>query len=307
MLFTNLILLVAGFVMLMKGADWFVDGCAQIAGKIGIPQIVIGLTIVAMGTSLPEASVSITAALKNNADIAVGNVAGSNILNVLLILGITSLIAPLTIKKMTFWVEIPFMILVSVVLLWFGHTQASIIFMEGVAFWGLFVLYLGYLFYLSRKESADENVADSTMWKLLVMMILGIGIVVWGSNITVSAATRLAKMIGISDRFIGLTIVALGTSLPELVTSVVAARKGKVDIAIGNIVGSNIFNILFVLGTTAMITTVPYMENFFIDGVVAIATGVLLWLLVCAKKKLSRSGGVILLVGYVLYLFYLFS
>lgn len=302
----QILLLIIGFVMLIKGADWFVDGCSGIAQKLGIPQIVIGLTIVAMGTSTPEAAVSVTAALKGNADISVGNVVGSNILNILIILGITSAIAPLAIKKMTFLFEIPFMILITLIFIVMGKTNACISRPEGIWLWILFLLYLGYLFYLSKKEKMDQPAVDQPVWKLLAGILIGLTIVVGGSNITVNAATELAKMIGLSERFIGLTIVAFGTSLPELVTSVTAARKGNADIAIGNIVGSNIFNILFVIGTSALIIPVTYDANFLIDGIVAIASGIALWVLVLPKRKIKRSGGIMMLIGYAAYFAYLF-
>lgn len=301
----QILLLIIGFVMLIKGADWFVDGCSGIAQKLGIPQIVIGLTIVAMGTSTPEAAVSVTAALKGNADISVGNVVGSNILNILIILGITSAITPLAIKKMTFLFEIPFMILITLIFIVMGKTGACISRSEGIWLWILFLLYLGYLFYLSKKEKMDQPAVDQPVWKLLAGILIGLTIVVGGSNITVNAATELAKMIGLSERFIGLTIVAFGTSLPELVTSVTAARKGNADIAIGNIVGSNIFNILFVIGTSALIIPVTYDANFLIDGIVAIASGIALWVLVLPKRKIKRSGGIMMLIGYAAYFAYL--
>jgi cation:H+ antiporter len=301
----QMILLIVGFVMLVKGADWFVDGCSGIAGRLGIPQIVIGLTIVAMGTSAPEAAVSITAALKGNADISVGNVLGSNILNVLIILGCTSVIIPLAIKKMTFAAEIPFMIFVTLIFVLTGRTEACITRMDGVVLWMLFIVYLIYLFFLAKKEKENAEVTKKPIWKLAAAMIIGAVVVVWGSNITVNAATELAKLIGLSERFIGLTIVAFGTSLPELATSVIAAKKGNADIAIGNIVGSNIFNILFVIGTSALITPIAYGSDFIFDGIIAILTGIVLWLLVLPERKLKRSGGILMLIGYAIYFIFL--
>ena len=225
----QILLLCVGFVLLVKGADFFVDGAAGIAGKLGIPQLIVGLTIVAMGTSLPEAAVSITSALKGSAGITIGNVVGSNIMNVLVILGITAVITNVAIQKSTLYCEIPFMI---------GITALMIVF-------------------------------------------------------------------GITERFIGLTIVAFGTSLPELVTSVTAAKSGNAGIAIGNIVGSNIFNILFVIGTTALICNVPFESKFLIDSAVAVAAGVILWLGTIRHKELRRPCGVVMLVAYVGYFAYL--
>jgi cation:H+ antiporter len=301
----QIVLLIVGFAMLVKGADWFVDGCSGIAGRLGIPQIVIGLTIVAMGTSAPEAAVSITAALKGNADISVGNVLGSNILNVLIILGITSVIVPLAIKKMTFAAEIPFMVFITLIFVIMGKTKGCITRAEGVVLWLMFIVYLLYLFFLAKNEKEDSDVTKKPVWLLAAATVTGAVVVVCGSNITVNAATELARIIGLSERFIGLTIVALGTSLPELVTSVTAAKKGNADIAIGNIVGSNIFNILFVIGSSALIIPIAYGSNFIFDGLAAVLTGVVLWLLVLPERKLKRSGGILMLAGYVLYFIFL--
>lgn len=300
-------LLAVGFVMLVKGADWFVDGASGIADKFGIPQLVIGLTIVAMGTSAPEAAVSITAALKGNAEITVGNVVGSNILNILIILGLASAITSIAVAKTTIKYEIPFMLLVTFVLLGTGITGGNIGRMEGVMLWVLFIGYLAYMFWLAKSGQAetDEISVQGSIGKMLLMVVIGLVLIVWGSDVTVDAATSLATIFGISERFIGLTIVALGTSLPELFTSVSAARKGKADIAIGNIVGSNIFNILFVVGTSAIIIPVTFVSSFAIDCLVAVAAGVILWALVFKSKKLTRPGGIFMLVCYAAYFVYL--
>lgn len=306
MIFLQLLLLVLGFAMLVKGADWFVDGSSGIARKLGIPQLVVGLTIVAMGTSAPEAAVSITAALKDNSGIAIGNVVGSNILNILIILGISAVIVAIAIQKSTLKIEIPYMIFVTVVLIIMGMTGGSVSRLEGIILWVLFITYLVYLFILARKGKVENTEAEEKKtWKLLLYTIVGGVIVVWGSNITVDSATEIAHFFGMSERFIGLTIVALGTSLPELVTSVTAARKGNADIAIGNIVGSNIFNILFVIGTAALITPVPYEPSFLIDGIIAVAAGVLLWVAVFRKMELRRFWGIVMLVCYAAYFVYL--
>ncbi|MBQ8794638.1 MAG: calcium/sodium antiporter, partial [Clostridia bacterium] len=246
MLFLELLLLALGFFLLVKGADWFVEGASGIADKFGIPQLVIGLTIVAMGTSAPETAVSITAALKGNADIAVGNVVGSNILNILIILGISSVITSISVAKTTIRYEIPIMLVITFLLLAFGAMGGTICLWEGIVLLLCFALYLLYMFVMVKKGEmqADElENADKPIWKMLLAGVVGLALVILGSDFTVDAATEIAKMIGLSEKFIGLTVVALGTSLPELFTSVIAARKGKADIAIGNIVGSNIFNI----------------------------------------------------------------
>lgn len=302
----QLLLLVVGFALLVKGADWFVDGASGVADKFGVPQLVIGLTIVAMGTSLPEAAVSITAALKGSAEITIGNIVGSNILNVLIILGITSVIVPVAVARSTVRIEIPYMLFVSVLLLVLGYTGNIIGFFEGVILWAAFIAYLFYLFMMARKgNDVPEDAKEKSLPKLIIFGIIGMALVVLGSDITVNAATEIAKFMGMSERFIGLTIVAFGTSLPELVTSVSAAIKGKADIAIGNIVGSNIFNILFVVGTTALITPVVFESKFIIDTIIAIGAGVLLWLCVFKDNKLGRIGGAIMLIGYAAYFVYL--
>lgn len=303
----RIILLAAGFVMLVEGADWFVEGAAGIAEKFGIPQLVVGLTIVAMGTSAPEAAVSITAALKGNAAITVGNVVGSNILNVLIILGITSVITAVSVAHSTVKVEIPYMIFITLLMLVLGSTGNKITFWEGMILWAAFLVYLGYLFYMAmkNKEETEEEAEQRPFWKLLLYTAAGLVLVVWGSDVTVDAATAIAEAVGMSQRFIGLTIVALGTSLPELFTSVSAAVKGKADIAIGNIVGSNVINILFVVGSTALITPVMFESGFVIDTLISAAAGILLWLCVFRDGKLKRSGGLVMLAGYAAYFIYL--
>lgn len=302
----QLILLVIGFVMLIKGADLFVEGAASIAERFGIPQLVVGLTIVAMGTSAPEAAVSIASALKGSADITVGNIVGSNILNIFIILGLTAVITMVPVGITTVKYEIPYMILITVLFLGMGITGNKITLVEGVFLWIAFIAYLVYLLLQAKKnkeEAQEEN--KKPIWLLLLLTIGGLALVVWGSDVTVDAASNIAKAMGMSERFIGLTIVALGTSLPELCTSVSAATKGKADIAIGNIVGSNVFNILFVVGTTALITPVAFTQNFVVDTTVAILSGVLLWVAVVLQKGLKRMAGVIMLVAYAGYFVYL--
>ena len=303
----QVLLLTVGFVFLVKGADWFVEGAAGIAKKLGIPQLVIGLTIVAMGTSMPEAAVSITSALSGSAGISIGNVVGSNILNILIILGITAVLTNVRIQKTTFRYEIPFMIGITIVLMMFGMTGNKINFMEGVMFWLLFLVFLGYLFVISKKGSVqdEEEIKDVPLWKGALFILAGGILVVKGSDFAVKGATEIARYFGMSERFIGLTIVAFGTSLPELVTSVTAARRGNADIAIGNIVGSNIFNILFVIGTTALICDVPFDQKFVIDTVVAILSGVLLWAGTIRYKELRRKCGIVMLLSYACYFIYL--
>lgn len=299
-----IILLVLGFVMLTKGADWFVDGSSALAARLGIPQLVIGLTIVAMGTSAPEAAVSITSALKGNEGITVGNVVGSNIMNILLILGIASVIVPLAVQKSTRMIEIPYMIAITILFGVLGYTGEMITRIEGGILWIAFLIYLGYLLWMAKKGK-EENEPDEKQKSLpvqLLMILVGLVCIVLGSDFVVDGATEIAKVIGISERIIGLTIVAFGTSLPELVTSVTAARRGNADIAIGNIVGSNVFNILFVAGTSALITPVVFESKFLFDTIVATAVAILLLVCVCNKEgKLKRSGGIIMLAAYAAY------
>lgn len=313
-------LLVVGFTMLIKGADFFVDGSSGIASRYGISQLVVGLTIVAMGTSAPEAAVSISAALKGNAGITIGNVVGSNILNILIILGLTAFLTKkiVPVASSTIKYEMPFMIVITLILLWMGYAGNDIARLEGAGLWVIFLLYLFYLLKMA-KEGDDSNSEDcegaiaemgedkkeKSMAMLLLFTVVGLVLIVIGSSVTVDAATAIARIIGLSERFIGLTIVALGTSLPELFTSVSAARKGNADIAIGNIVGSNIFNILFVVGTSALITPVAFESKFIVDSIVAVAAGVLLWIFSFSGKSLNRVEGDLLLLGYLGYFIYL--
>lgn len=298
--------LLFGFVLLIKGSEFFVDGAAGIAVRFGIPQMVIGLTIVAMGTSAPEAAVSITAAIGGNADITVGNIVGSNILNVLLILGIASVIVSIAVEKASIRYDIPYMIFCSLLLLFQGY-DGKIGIVDGVVLWIAFLAYLFYLFMQARKRrDAEETIPCESIWKLILFCVGGIVAILLGSRLAVYGATEMARLYGIGERVIGLTIVALGTSLPELFTSVTAARKGNAEIAIGNIVGSNIFNILFIIGTTAFIRVVPYERRFLFDTIVMIATGIILLLCVLKKHKLTRVGGMLMLFCYSLYLGYLF-
>lgn len=302
----QIVFLALGFFLLVKGADWFVDGASGLARKLGIPQLVIGLTIVAMGTSLPEAAVSISAALRGNAEITIGNIVGSNILNILIILGVTALIATLKVADSTVRYEIPFMIVVTFVLLWLGYTGGQVTWLEGVILWVLFLLYLRYLYMMAKKGKEEEReVEQFSTAKIIGLILAGVVMIVAGSNFAVEGASNLAKALGISQRFIGLTIVAFGTSLPELVTSVSAARKHNADIAIGNIVGSNIFNILFIVGTTALITPVTFASGFVVDTLIAAAVGILLFVCVARTKELRKKAGIVMLLAYILYFLYL--
>ena len=311
-LFLAVILLIAGFALLIWGADFFVDGASKVADRMKIPQIVIGLTIVAFGTSAPEAAVSISAGLKGSADLAVSNVVGSNILNIGIILGISALITPLAVQKGTRKFEMPYVIITTILLMVLGMFDGKLGWVDGLILWAGMILFLVYLLNVAKKgkseatEETDTGKKKAPIIWLILKILFGGAAIVLGSDFAVDGATAIATSMGWSERLIGLTIVALGTSLPELVTSVIAAIKKNADIAIGNIVGSNIFNILFVLGTTALITPVAYQNAFVVDNIVAAVIALLLLLFVLNKDcKLKRWGGAVLLGAYVVYFVYL--
>lgn len=302
-IFVHLVFLAAGFVLLMKGADFFVEGASMIATKFGIPQIVIGLTIVACGTSAPEAAVSISAAFKGTAGITIGNIVGSNIMNILLILGLTAALTKVPIKEGTVKVEMPFVIGVTVLMLGLGMMDGNLSRIDGVIFWIVFLCFFGYLIYLTKKDNIPEEAVQSAgLIKMLLYTVGGLAAIVIGSDVTVDAATAIAKALSVSDRVIGLTIVAFGTSLPELVTSVTAALKGKADLAVGNIVGSNIFNILFVVGSVSLIHPISFSTSFLPDTLMAIAAAVILWLSSIKDRQLARKEGIFMLICYAAYL-----
>lgn len=305
------IMLIIGFAMLVKGADWFVGGASDIASKFHVSQLVIGLTVVAMGTSLPEAAISISAAVKGSAGIAIGNILGSNIMNIALILGITALITPLAMQKTTRMYEIPIVIASTAVLGFMGLRDNIVARFEGLVLLALFAAYLVYTFKVAAnaaEEPEEQKEKRNRDIKLVILMtVIGGAGIALGANLTVDGASGIARAFGISEDVIGLTIVAFGTSLPELVTCVAAGLKHKADIAVGNIIGSNIFNILFVLGVAAAIHPVPYGGEFFRDSIVCLAMPALLWALAAGRQKsLMRWGGAILLLVYAAY-FVLFN
>ena len=304
----QLFLLGAGFFLLVKGADWFVDGACNIATRFHIPQLIIGLTIVAMGTSAPEAAVSITAASKGVADITIGNIVGSNIMNVLVILGLSAVIIPLQVAKSTIHVEIPFMIFITGLLFVLG-LDGVVGFTDGLILTAFFLTYLGYLLYMAKKHPAQEEDSDAVrpmkLWQAITALFVGLALILLGSDVAVDAATALARIFGLSERLIGLTIVALGTSLPELFTSITAARKGSADIAIGNIVGSNIFNILFVVGLSSLLIPVPFAHAFLSDTIVAIAAALFLLIACLHSHRLGRGAGLLMPGSYAAYLLFL--
>jgi len=299
----SILLLIVGFVLLTRGADFFVDGASALAQKLKIPAIVIGLTVVAMGTSAPEASISIMSALRNSDSIAIGNVIGSNIANIFLILGITSLISVLTVQRNTLVYEIPFVGFITILLCWMGYKFGMISQSGAFVLLGLFVLFLAYLYIIAKREKNDDlEIKQMSGLKITLYIIGGLAMLVFGSNLTVDSAIKIARYIGVSERVIGLTIVAFGTSVPELVTCIVAAIKKQSDIAIGNIIGSNIFNILFVLGIAGAISPIPFKQEFLFDGAFAILAILLLILFSYKHMKLGRIAGATFLGIYIVYL-----
>ena len=314
----QILLLVLGFALLVKGADWFVDGAAGIATKFGIPQLVIGLTIVAMGTSAPEAAVSITAAFAGNAEITIGNIVGSNVLNILIILGITALVYPVAVQKSSLIFDIPVVLLATAILFVLGY-DGNISRLDGIIMLVVFVAYLVFLFWDAKrpkklesaevkKEEAEKEETKNegknlSLPKALIFTVIGLVLIVAGSKFVVKSATFIATALGLSQRFIGLTIVALGTSLPELFTSVTAAMKKNSDIAVGNIVGSNIFNILFIVGLSGLIIPVPFAPAFRFDTLVSGIAAILLLLCSLPKKRLSRIAGIFFLICYAVYFY----
>lgn len=323
-IFTNILLLIAGFIMLVKGADWFVDSAASLAKKIHIPELVIGLTLVAFGTSAPELSVSLTSALKTASNgITIGNVVGSNIMNIVLILGLTSVLCKIPCQRNSLILDIPYMLMATVLFIILGCIGNQFSQIDGIILVGLLIVYIAILVIISIKQktnlfSEDSEETDSKdsltgirgfiksisdkAWFLILLVLTGLVCIIYGSDLVVKSATNIAKYCGVSDRIIGLTMIALGTSLPELVTSVTAARKGKTDIAIGNIIGSNIFNILCVAGVTACFVSISF-KGFFLDSIEALISALLLALLCYLPgHTIKRWGGFVLLAFYIAFM-----
>lgn len=302
------VFLIVGFVLLIKGADWFVEGSSAAAKLLKIPPLIIGLTVVSMGTSLPEASVSISAALAGKNELAVSNAVGSNIFNLMVVCGVCAAICPLSINKDTLRRDFPISIAAAGLLMGLGAIGMTVGHIDGIVMLILFAGFLCLMVASARKarQKADDEYKSMPVWKLLVYMIVGIAAIVGGGKMVVSGASDIAREFGMSENLIGMTIVAFGTSLPELVTSVVAARKKEVDMAVGNVVGSNIFNILFVLGTAGAISPIAFsMENIIDTAVLIIMTAVVM-AMCFRKKELSRLHGWIMLVLYAGYTAYIF-
>lgn len=302
----NIILILIGIVLVVKGADWLTNGAVSVATRLHISQMVIGLTIVAMGTSMPEFCVSFVSALKGTPDLAVGNVVGSNIFNALLIVGVAAMVAPMAIMKKTVKVDIPVGVVASLLLL-ILCLDGSISRFDAGAMFLLFLMYMYYTVKGAKKGSADSSSSATVYsgWKSALLMVVGLAGLIGGSEVFVEGATKVAQALGVSDAIIGLTIVAGGTSLPELATSVVSARKGNSGIAIGNVLGSNIFNILMILGVTGLISPLSYSGITLVDMSVMVVSMLLLWMFSFTKYTVARWEGVVLVLIFLAYLTYL--
>ena len=329
-----IVLLIVGFILLVKGADWFVDGAAGIAEKCKIPALVIGLTVVAFGTSAPELAVSVTSAIKHSTDIAIGNVVGSNIVNILLILGFAALFHALPVQRSSLRLDLPVLLLSSVLLVVLGAFGGALSWWDGLILLGVFVVYMSLLLRGTIKEQkmlkaqvpqgmleekSEEKPTGGKLavwyagmkkrvWFLIVLTLVGLGMVVGGGTLLVDGAQFVAEYFGVPQRVIGLTVVAIGTSLPELVTSVVAAKKGETDIAVGNVIGSCIFNILLVAGVSSLFYPLTFsLSGNLVDALVALAAVLLLWVLILiGGKKIGRVAGAVMLTSFVGYYVYLF-
>jgi cation:H+ antiporter len=324
-LLVSILLLVAGFALLIKGADWLVEGASALARSVGMSDLMIGLTIVAFGTSAPELLVNVMASLQGNADIVMGDIVGSNIANTFLVLGIAAMITSLSVQTSTVWKEIPLNLLIGIILfvmmsdMLLDGSQTAVTRSEGVVLIGFFFVFLYYTFFMKRGNGEHHSKQSMPLSLALLLVIIGCILLPLGGKMVVTAAISIAQSMGISETLIGLTIVALGTSLPEAAAASVAAWKGKADIAIGNVVGSNIFNICWVLGISAIIRPVVPTTDLTVDLLIVIASSILLFYLVHTGPMhhrpfffwrqhkahlISRAEGALLLVGYVLYLVY---
>lgn len=310
-MFLFILLLIVGFILLIKGADVFVDGASNVALNLKIPKMVIALTIVAFGTSAPELAVSIKGVLSESSDIVLGNVVGSNIFNILLILGISSLFSPMGVKDNTVKKEIPMTIMFSLLLMFlcfdnmFVDAKNMISRTDGLVILLFFSIFIYYLVSVMKKGKKEDKNPEMGMLKSIVFTVLGIISIVFGSNLVVDNAVNIAKALSVSEKMISLTVVAFGTSLPELITSVQAARKKENDIAIGNIIGSNIFNIGMVIGIpTAFINNISASGFNYIDMLVMILGAILLFVLTFRKRKIDKKEGIIMLMVFIIYYSY---
>ncbi len=307
------VLLIFGFILLIKGADYFVEGSSSVAKKLRVPSIIIGLTIVAMGTSLPECAVSVTASLSGENALAVSNAVGSNIFNLMVVCGACALFAPLAISKDTLKKEFPLSIVCAVLLLGLGYVGMILGRMDGLLLLAVFVCYILWMI-KSALSARAGNKADGggeyktlPVWQCIFYIVGGAAAIKFGGDFVVDGASTVASRFGLSQNLIGLTIVALGTSLPELVTSIVAAKKNEVDMALGNVIGSNIFNILFVLGIASSLSPIVFIMENVLDIVILIVMSLLVWLMGWTKRQIDRKEGIVMLAAYVAYLVYICS
>lgn len=310
------VLFIAGFALLIYGANWLVDGASSVARRYGISHIVIGMTIVALGTSAPELVVNLVASFRGTADVALGNVLGSNISNILLILGVSAVIFPLAVNKNTLWKEVPFALLGALVIgvlandvLLDGIRRSMIYRSDGIVLVLFFALFMVYAYGISKNKNRGGAgvIREYPLWLSVVMIAGGIAALVTGGRWIVQGAVDIASFFGMSEALISLTIVAVGTSLPELATCVAAALKRNADIVIGNVLGSNIFNIFFVLGTSAVIKPLPFNHLLNFDIIIGFAATVVLWLMLMISKSrtLGRLHGIVFLLSYAGYIVYL--
>ncbi len=303
------VLLLAGFILLIKGADYFVEGSASVAAKLQVPPMIIGLTVVAMGTSAPECAVSTAASLKGDNAVAVSNVIGSNIFNLMMVCGICAIFSPLSVKAKTLKKEFPLSVLAAVILMAAGYLQMEISRIDGLVLLALFVAFLVWLVKEAQRvrdsQEEPEKTRNLNNWLCFLYIAGGMAAIVAGGDLVVDAAAAIAESFGLSATLIGLTIVAMGTSLPELVTSAVAARKGETDMALGNVIGSNIFNILLVLGLAGAISPIEVLKVNMIDGIILIGMSCIVWIFAWCKKQISRMEGAVMIAVYAVYLGYI--
>lgn len=303
------VLLVVGMFLLIKGADFFVDGSSKIARFFKIPSLIIGLTLVSMGTSAPEASVSINAAINDLNDLSIGNVVGSNIFNTLLILGVSTIFTVLCVSKDMKKYDIPIMIFVYLVLILFSFviTPFRVDLIESLIMLVLFVSYIIFLIFRAKKDKKVEEKSEIkiNIFTSVIFAVLGLAAIIFGGDLVVDSASKIATKLGMSESLVGLTIVAVGTSLPELVTSVVASIKKENDIAIGNVVGSNIFNVIFILGLSSTISSLTLNSALLFDMIVMIVSGVLLLIFALFSDKINKKQGLLFILLYVAYLAYI--
>lgn len=302
----NIVLLVMGIVVVLKGADWLTDGAVNIASRFGVSQMVIGLTIVAMGTSMPELCVSMVSALKGTPDLAVGNVVGSNTLNTLLIVGCSALVAPIMVKRSSVRRDIPFAVLASLLMLIFC-LDGGIDRLDAALLFILFAVFMFVTVKYGKNEGTEAKTTAAPLGKAALLLVVGLVCLILGSNLFVDNASFIASTLGVSDAVIGLTIVAGGTSLPELATSMVSAKKGNSDIAIGNVIGSNVFNILMIIGVTGLVKPMHIKGITSLDLIVMLASMLLLWFFCRTTYKVKRWEGAVLAISYITYLAWLIA